>query len=319
MIRNSESSIANTRFRSWKELGGVKVVTDGACDIPPEVVRDLGITVVPLSLHDGGEMTIAQKARSHGIRLAQAASGMRASPPAISHFEAAYRRLARRTSAVISIHLSSKLSGTLMAALSARQAMSSTGAQIAVVDSLSASMGQGMIVIEAAKAAKAGASLAEVTELVRCMIPQTHVVFFVNNFDGAERAEEVSKPRLQSLGTLLPVSLFRLDDGTVVPFEKARTRAKALEGLFNFVEDFPHVEQLAILYSESTTDVDALLGRIDPVFSRHRVMLTRYGPVLSTYLGPDAIGVVAYEGEDNSIHPVVRDVPVFAMSQRAWS
>ena len=92
--------------------------------------------------------------------------------------------------------------------------------------------------------------------------------------------------------------LLILDDGEIVPYDRTRTRAKAIEGLFTFIEDFPHVEQVAIMHSTTPDDVEKLLEKIDPIYPREKVMIVEYGPALGVHLGPNTMGVAVYEGFD---------------------
>jgi fatty acid-binding protein DegV len=81
-----------------------------------------------------------------------------------------------------------------------------------------------------------------------------------------------------------------------VPYERTRTRARALEGLFTFVEDFPRVQEVTVLYATTPEDVEKLLEKIAPVFPRDQVRCVRFGPAVAAHLGPGAMGVVVFEG-----------------------
>jgi DegV family protein with EDD domain len=213
-------------------------------------------------------------------------------------FERLFRNLLRQGDVLV-ITISSKLSETYAAALRAREGLgASPAAHIAIIDSLSASMGLGLIVLAAAKAARTGRhSLSELASMVQRMTTQTHVVFFVETYDylpqGGRAARVASLIEAGNARALL-----RLDEGAIVPFERARTRAKAIEGLYNFVEDFPHVEELALLHSGTPNEVELLLARIHPIYPRERVLVTEYSAVLGTQLGPAALGAAVYEGDD---------------------
>jgi fatty acid-binding protein DegV len=90
--------------------------------------------------------------------------------------------------------------------------------------------------------------------------------------------------------------LLRLDDGQIVLMEKVRTRAKALERLYEFVADFPRVEALGIVYGSAVNEANNLAKRLESSVPHDRVMITRYGPGLAVHLGPGALGVIVYEG-----------------------
>jgi fatty acid-binding protein DegV len=97
---------------------------------------------------------------------------------------------------------------------------------------------------------------------------------------------------------LLPLKpLLRLDEGQVVLLERTRTRHKALDSLYGFVEDFPHIQELALLHTTNTAEVESLVNRLAPVCPRDRISIGHYGPANAAYLGPGAVGVAVYEGE----------------------
>ncbi|MBV9790427.1 MAG: DegV family protein, partial [Chloroflexi bacterium] len=78
--------------------------------------------------------------------------------------------------------------------------------------------------------------------------------------------------------------------------ERTRTRAKAIDGLYTFIEDFPNVHEVSVMYSTTPEDVDKLLDKLMLIFPRDNVLCAEYGPALGTHLGPGAMGVAAYEG-----------------------
>jgi len=92
--------------------------------------------------------------------------------------------------------------------------------------------------------------------------------------------------------------LFRLDRGEITLYEKVRTRAKAMERLYEFVADFPHIEKIAILHSTTPNEAHSLARRVDAVYPMGRIFIGKYGPVLGTHLGPGAMGAVVYEGQE---------------------
>ncbi len=151
----------------------VRVVTDSTSDLPPEVARDLGITVVPAQIQfgeqvflDGVELTTDDFYR----RLQSSPVLPKTSPASISTFNSVYRRIAEEADAIISIHVVGKLSVTYDIA---RQASAGLKCPVSVVDSQTASMACGLLAITAAKAARAGESLKDIEGLVRQSIPCT--------------------------------------------------------------------------------------------------------------------------------------------------
>jgi DegV family protein with EDD domain len=282
-------------------MGRVRVVTDSTADLAPDVARDLDITVVPVRVHLG------RKEFRDGVNLTDDAfiDLLRAQPrlfpstdaPSVDEFESVYAALARTTDSILSVHLSGRLGETCRSAMAAKERYSIRDiCRVVVLDSQLTSLGLGLIAMEAARAAKSGRSLDEVARLARAMLPQTHVFFFVDTLDYLQHGGRTSKIEslLNSMIDIKP--LLRLEDGEIVLMEKVRTRAKALERLYEFVADFPHVEVLGIVHSTTLNEANNLAKRLESIVPREKVTITRYGPGLAAHLGLGALGVVVYEG-----------------------
>ncbi len=285
-------------------MPGVRIVTDSTCDLPSDLVKQYGIIVVPLTVHIGSETYLDRidlSVEEFHRRLSNWPSHLplpSTSRPREEVFEELYKQILKEGESVISIHHSSKLGNTFSAAMSAKNNILAPSTQIAVVDSLSASFGLGIIALEAAKRAKAGAHQVELVRLVNRMIYQTHVIFFTDTMQFLANSGRMGKAQA-ALGPT-PTSnfrpLLRLEDGYIVPFERTRTRTKAIEGLCEFIEDFPHIEEMAIMHSNSANDVETLLNRVAPIFPREKVFVGLFSPVLAAHLGPGSMGVTVYEG-----------------------
>src|SRR5439155_4401229 len=134
-----------------------------------------------------------------------------------------YRQLCADGSSVVSIHISSKLSGTLHSAKMAADALG-PDCHVEVVDSRSASLGLGLIVIAAAEAASAGADEREVVSLVGKLAPHVHIHFFVDTLEYLQRGGRIGRARAL-LGALLNIRpILKLEDGEIHPVERVRAR-----------------------------------------------------------------------------------------------
>lgn len=285
-------------------MPGIRIVTDSTCDLPAELVREYNITVVPLFIHINGETYrdgVDITSEEFHRRLNNWPSNQplpTTSHPHSETFENIYKRILKEGDYIISIHHSAKLGGTYQAALEARNAILAPSTQIAVIDSLSASFGLGIIVLETAKRIRQGMRLPELVSVVNRMIFQTHVIFFTETMQYLQHGGRISRvsAALGATPTTNFRPLLRLEDGQIVPFERTRTRTKAIEGLCEFIEDFPHIEEMAIMHSNSPNDVETLLSRVAPIFPREKVYVCLFSPVLAAHLGPGAMGVTVYEG-----------------------
>jgi DegV family protein with EDD domain len=280
-------------------MGKVAVVTDSTAFLEPGVAQELDITVVPLNVHLGDEILrdgIDITPEAFFQRLEKGSQIPHTSPPSVQSFEQVYADLHTRTDQILSVHISGRLSQTLHHA--ERGAESLLGrCSIAVVDSLTTSLGLGILAKAAAEAAQQGATLDEIVRLARGMIPHLYIVFYVDQMDYLERGHRIGKAQA-ILGTMLKIKpLLFVEDGEIIPLEKVRTHEKAIEKLFEFVAEFSELEQAAIAqrHTSPTQETKMLLEKLEQLFPHIEFPIIQYGPVLASHIGPSAMGVVVYE------------------------
>jgi DegV family protein with EDD domain len=280
-------------------MSSIKIVTDSTADIPSHLAKELGIEVVPLLLNIDGQSYRANLDMTNEqfyLLLQDGIQSLSLSPPAPIVFEQLYRRLAVEYDHVFSLHLSSRLCGVYQATTQACAKLPASLTRIELIDSKSASMGLGTVAIAAARAAQDGAEPYEVRTLINEMMQHTHVVFFVDTMEYLEMSGQLSLAP-QVIGSMQRIKpLIILDDGEIVPYERTRTRAKAIEGLYTFIEDFPKVEEVTVLYATTPEDVEKLLDKVEPVFPRDKVQIAQFSPSTAISLGPGAMGVAVFEG-----------------------
>ena len=271
----------------------VKVVTDSTADLPDDLAQSLGIIVVPLSVNFGTDTYLDGldiRADEFYTKLINSDSLPTTSQPTPAAFIEVYHALSSETDEIISIHISPKLSGTINSALLARDAMNSH-CRIEIIDSLQASMGLGLIVIRAARAAQAGANLDEVVKIVQEIIPRIHFFGMVDTLEYLHKGGRIGKAQAL-MGTLLNIKpLIGTGDGEVQPKGKARTQKKALTRLFEMTQEFGEIEELTIAHSTIPEEAAAFTERLSPVFDKGKIYQARIGPVIGTYLGPGSIAV----------------------------
>ena len=271
----------------------VKVVTDSTCDLPPEVARDLGIVVVPLSVHFGSEVYLDGVDLSPDefySKLTQEPLLPTTSQPSGGAFAEVYESLAAETEEILSLHISAKLSGTYNSALLGKDALTKSCC-VEIVDTLQASMALGLIAIVAARAAKKGANLDQALKIVKAAIPRAHIFGVVDTLEYLKKGGRIGKAQA-FLGTLLQFKpLITCQDGEVHPLERVRTRRRALDRLLYLVKEFRNIEELAVIHSTIPEEAEALVDRLDTLVPKEKVYLARFGPVIGTYLGPGSLGV----------------------------
>lgn len=279
----------------------VKIVTDSTCDLPPELVQELGITVVPAYVGFGS------KTYRDGIDISQdevyqkmVAENVPAttSQPPPADFADAYKKLLMETDEIVSIQVTSKLSGVYNSALQGKE-MVSGGSRIEVVDSLSVSMGLGLITLLAARLAKAGESLPKILEEVRQSVPHTHLWGYFDTLKYAFRGGRLGKAKAL-LGSVLPVkAILTMRDGELHPAGLVRTRAKGLERLINNLKSSINVQDVAIVHSTTPDDAQTLKERISSFFDKSPVHISRLGPALGVHAGPGALVLALREKVTN--------------------
>ena len=271
----------------------VKVVTDSTSDIPPDLARELGITVVPIYVIFGQKVyrdrvDIGEDEFYH--KLVSGSVYPTTSVPSPQDFADAYNKLARETDEIISIHVSSKLSGTCNSALLGTQLVDKK-CRVEVVDSMSMSMGLGLSVIAAAKEARAGDNLEQVTQSARRTVLQVHSLIMANTLKYAVKGGRLSKA-YGLLGTVLGVKpILGMRDGDVFLAGLARTRAKALQRLYEFATSFPRVKEIALGYTTEYDDAKTLAERLKMPFPETPVYIARVGPAVGAYGGPGGMGM----------------------------
>ena len=269
----------------------VRVVTDSSSDLSPQVAQELGITVVPLYLHFGDKVYRDGVDINHDEfyqKLVDSPVHPTTSQPPPLDFAEVYNVLARETDEVVSLHLSSKTSGTYSSALRGKE-MIREGCRVEVVDTLSVSMGLGLIAMAAARLAKAGESLQGVMDEISQAIYATRIIGLFDTLRYLLLGGRIGKAKAL-LGTLLNVKpLLTMREGEILPLGMARTRARGVERLIDFVKSALHVQELAIIHSTTPDEASSLKERIAAFLAEDRIHIARLGPALGVHGGPGTL------------------------------
>ena len=271
----------------------VKVVTDSTADLPPALAKELGITVVPLNVHFGTEVYrdgVEIFPDEFYRRLVSSPRLPTTSQPTVGDFLRSYRELSQDTDEILSVHISAKLSGTMNSATQAREQFQGD-CRIEIMDSLQGSLGLGMAAIAAGRAAQRGAGLDEVVEDTRRAIPQVRFFGLLDTLKYLEKGGRIGKAQAFA-GSLLQIKpILTTKDGEVHPLERARSRAKGIERLYQLAQEHMPVDGLAVAYSTTPDDAQALAQRLKPLLPGGEVFVSQVGPVVGTYLGPGILAI----------------------------
>jgi len=284
-------------------MANTRIITDSSAFLRPELVARYQITVLPLEVRFGADRFLVDAANPESRRrVFDRMAGSPAKPTEAlfspEAFPEAYERLSHETEDILVILGSGRLSNGIARAQAATRPFMGR-CRIAVMDSLSSSWGLGLVVESVAKAAEAGVPLDGLVRLVRALLPHIYTVFFVERLDYLEQKRRIG-PAQALLGTILRIKpILLVEDGDVVPMEKVRTRAAALEKLADFVGEFAAPEKVVILRSpledsmdEMVAELRRLLGEVLP---RRQFPVIEYDPVLACHVGPQGLGVIVYE------------------------
>lgn len=275
----------------------VKIVTDSTCDLPQEVIQELGITVVPgyvtldgKNYLDGQEISRVEFYQ----RLAFSQPPATTSAPGTGAFEKEYRRLAETgASGIISIHVAGKLSNIVNVAQLAGEEVKEV--PVVVVDSGQLTLGLGLLVMEAARAAQTGGTIPEIIAMLQDLIPRTYSYARLDTLDYLHRSGRMSGFG-HSLASLLNIKpILKMNDGQP-HMEPVRTRSKAVARVLELARQLGPLQCLAATYSgelnaevfeEELRPYRALAAPGQPVLTN------TIAPVIGVHVGPGGFCISA--------------------------
>ena len=276
----------------------VKIVTDSTADLPPEVAQELGITVVPLHIHFGHEVYedgVNISKDEFYQRLISEPELPKTSAPSAGAFTEAYDRLAGETNEILSLHISHKLSATYNSATMGRDGVTAD-CRISVIDTLSTSMGLGLLAIRAAQLARTGATLDEVTADAESALLRTRFFGVVDTLEYLHKGGRIGKAS-SFLGSILNVKpIIGLRDGLVHPIERARGFPKALDRICEMAAEYKEISSLAVSHTTDENEMERMASRMSQFFPGDSILRARVGATIGTYLGPGALCVGLIEG-----------------------
>jgi DegV family protein with EDD domain len=281
----------------------VRIVTDSTADIPRDQAEAAGITVVPLTVFFGDEAYLdGVDLDNAGFyqKLSTSKTLPRTSQPSPAAFQQAYTRLIDEgADAILSIHLSAKLSGTYQSAYTARDTLPDTVKKIPIdiIDSQSISVGMSWAILLAAREAREGVGLAEMKAHVLDRLARTRILAVLDTLDYIKRGGRIGGARAL-LGNMLSVKpIISLKDGEVVPLEQPRTRSKAYARIARLVQEMGGVEHVSL--AESDDEVGQQLAQVIKTVYAGELPVYRLGAVLGTHAGPGTAAVAVVSAKQD--------------------
>jgi DegV family protein with EDD domain len=271
----------------------ISIVTDSACDVPEELAREKGITVVPVYVNTGDRSYL------EGVELSREEFYDNlihypvyptTAAPASGAFQETYERLGREgTTEILSIHIASGLSATYNAARLGAE--SARGVRVTLLDTKQITLGAGLLVLLAAEAVADGLEMDEIVDMLNQRVKRTLVFGMIDDLTALRRSGRVSWAEF-GLGTLLHIKpVMMIHESVVSVAAKIRTRKRAMAQMVNMVEEFGPFERLAIIHVNAPDAALELAARAKHMIPQDHPSITAgIGPAIGTHLGLGAVG-----------------------------
>lgn len=273
----------------------IKIVTDNCCDLPLEIIKDYDIRIVNLLVRFGdreykpGELTtddFYEKMTTEKV-LPQT------SQPSTEEMMQTYNEALQDGSEVIGIHFTSQLSGTLQSAQVVTQNLEND--RLHIFDSRKASLGQGIMVLEAARMARNGEPVSSIMQTLEDMRENMQCIFSVQNLKYLISGGRISKGKGLIAGALdiKPILAFD-EEGRIVPYDKVRGHRAALKKLLDIMEERGvdlSAQTVGISHASSINDAEFLRDSIMERFGPKEIVIGDIGPVIGSHVGPGTFSV----------------------------
>jgi DegV family protein with EDD domain len=280
-------------------LAHTVIVTDSTSDIPEEIAKEHDIYVIPLRLQFGDESFldgVEISAKEFYERLDQAKQLPTTSQPSPADYIRVYEQIQQDHpgASILSIHISSGLSGTYQSALIAKSMMEED-VDITIVDSLSASYGFGLFVVHAARLAREGMAVGDIVEAIVQLRKERKLYFLVDTLEYLQKGGRIGKAAAL-FGTLLNIKpILSIDEeGIIYAVEKVRGRNKAVARMIElFQQDLGNIEKInvAVGHTANPATAESFLSELSGHFKLEEVVLTNIGPAVGSHVGSGTIAV----------------------------
>jgi DegV family protein with EDD domain len=275
--------------------GKVAIVTDSTADLPAQLAKSRGITIVPLTLNfegrsllDGVDIRPSEFYR----KLPNATTHPTTSQPAPGRFAEGYADLINYPDAIVSIHISEKLSGTFASAV--QGADMTDPKRVHVIDSQLASMSLGLLTLAASEIVGQGAMAEAVVAKMNDMREHVQTYFSVATLEFLRRGGRIGRASAL-LGSVLQVKpVLCIRDGLVTPLERVRTFDRALHRIVELAREVDRGQGLCVIvgHADAEADAERVARELEPV--AETLMIQPLGPVVGAHAGPGVVGVGCY-------------------------
>lgn len=279
-----------------------KIVTDSTSALPKEYVEKYDISVVPLKVAFGDEVYrdgIDINPELFFRKVKESSVFPKTSQPSVEDFFQTYQNIFEKNpniEGIISIHISSKLSGTVGSANAARELLPYKD-KIYVIDSKLTELALGVVVIEIAKAIEKGANIDEILKLVDKLYSNSEIKFTVDTLEYLYRGGRIGAAQAW-MGSILQIKpILELRDGAIEPVERVRTKQKVKTRLIEImrekVEDNP--VKIAIAYSDNYEEILEIVEEVKKIFKVTDLYVGSFSCTILSHIGPGSWGMIAFK------------------------
>jgi DegV family protein with EDD domain len=279
----------------------IRIVTDTTCDLPADLLEQHRIAVVPINIQFGRdtyEEGISLSKEEFYRKVNELNMIPMTSQPSLGQYIAAYSRLGAEpdTEAILSLHITSHLSGTYDAAVLAASQMPSGVPPITVFDSLSGSMGLGFMVLQAAEMAEAGASMADILARLDVLRDKMRVFLSLYDLRFARMSGRVGVAKALLVSILDIKLMLTLKDGQLEILKRVRTQAQAMRALVDtFAEEMGGLPaQVAVIHAQAPQAAEQLRAVIAEQMDATRIFVQDLSLGVAVHFGPGTVGLVGY-------------------------
>ncbi|TNO98093.1 DegV family protein [Bacillus sp. CD3-1a] len=276
---------------------GVKIITDSAADLPVELLQAYDIDLIPLRVYDEAETEYLDGVTLESVTLLQKmreGAVYRTSLPSLETFQEKFVSYAKKGNSCIYLAFSSELSGTYQSSVLIKEEVKESYANLdlEIIDTKCASLGQGLVVLEAAKMAKDGASKEDILKRVDFLMNHMEHIFTVADLQYLVRGGRLSKVA-GFIGGLLNIKpILNVEEGKLVPLEKVRGKKKVLGRIVDIMEERGKElkgQTIGITHGDDLETAEALKVLITERFGCEVFIVNTIGAAIGAHTGPGVI------------------------------
>jgi len=281
----------------------LRIVMDSAGDLPEEWIKKYEIDVIPINVHMGEEVFL----ENVDISIDQFYSWVnetgkipKTSQPTPQQYIQFYKEIAEPGDVILSIHLTSKLSGTYESAVLAARELEAESYQIIPFDTLAGTAIQGFMCREARLMDRKGMNIEKILKRLELIRKGTEVIFTVDNLEFAQKSGRVNMLESIMASVLKIKPIITLKEGTLAVADKVRTRKASLEFILNEMAERMggNVINAAIIHAHDLTTALEISEHVDELLNIKDIFIEELSIAIATHLGPGTVGIVAYPIEE---------------------